>query len=220
MGASRRGNAARWLHPRRIRKDRRRQLHAHLSCCGRLTFSGRAGLPKNVHRGESNDRYRPNSSPTQRGCRKRGARCTRPLHGCAEWRRRNSLARDTALPAITGSPRARCGCGISPEPTLATSSPAPAWTGTTMDGIFARLSPPAPQRCTWTCNSPAIASTTRIGSFRSLWIVTKDGGRWGRRSAVELCGLVCMIGGLPQVQLRGGRTSSGGWRITVRRPRL
>jgi len=59
-----------------------------------------------------------------------------------------------------------------------------------------------------------------IGSFRSLWIVTKDGGRWGRRSAVELCGLVCMIGGLPQVQLRGGRTSSGGWRITVRRPRL
>ena len=64
------------------------------------------------------------------------------------------------------------------------------------------------------------ADNSVIGSFRSLWIVTKDGGRWGRRSAVELCGLVCMIGGLPQVQLRGGRTSSGGWRITVRRPRL
>jgi len=42
LGAPRRGNAARRLHPRRSREDRRRQLHAHLSCCGWLTFSGPA----------------------------------------------------------------------------------------------------------------------------------------------------------------------------------
>src|SRR5882672_1966445 len=70
---------------------------------------------------------------------------------------------------------------------LATFSPVPARTGTTANGIFARLSPPDRPRCIWTYNSPVIASTNSdIGSFRSLWILTETGGRWGVAAAVEL----------------------------------
>jgi hypothetical protein len=39
--------------------------------------------------------------------------------------------------------------------------PVPVRTGTTANGIFAKLSPPPLPRCTWTCNSPAIALTIR-----------------------------------------------------------
>jgi membrane dipeptidase len=44
MGPARRGDAARWLHTRGGGQDRRRQLYADLSCCGRLTRTDRAAL--------------------------------------------------------------------------------------------------------------------------------------------------------------------------------
>ena len=47
------------------------------------------------------------------------------------------------------------------DPILAIFSPVPVQTGTTVNGIFAELSPPERPRCTWTCNSPAIAPTIR-----------------------------------------------------------
>src|SRR5262249_22231414 len=61
------------------------------------------------------------------------------------------------------------------------------------------------------------ADNSVIGSFRSLWIVIEDGGTLGRRGAVELRGIVCMISRPPEVQFQSGRTNSGGWRTTVRR---
>src|SRR5215813_5091859 len=47
------------------------------------------------------------------------------------------------------------------EAILAIFSRAPARTGITVNGIFAKLSPTERPRCTWTCNSPAIALTIR-----------------------------------------------------------
>jgi len=62
----------------------------------------------------------------------------------------------------------------------------------------------------------------KLGDRLLSLVVDRHQGRrtLGRRGAVELRGLVCMIGGLPEVQFQGGRMSSGGCRTTVRRPRL
>ena len=63
------------------------------------------------------------------------------------------------------------------------------------------------------------ADNSVIGSFRSLWIVTKDDGagpsRRGRASRNSLHDQQAA-----EVQFQSGRTNSGGWRTTVRRPRL
>src|SRR6266446_7125918 len=78
-----------------------------------------------------------------------------------------------------------------PGADLATFSPVPARTGTTANGIFARLSPPDRPRCIWTYNSPVIASTIRslarsahCGSSPSA----TDAGPWrrGRASRIDL----------------------------------
>src|SRR3984893_3477081 len=48
VGAFRRGDAARRLQPRAGGQDRRRQLPAHLSCCGRLKLPNSARLASAV----------------------------------------------------------------------------------------------------------------------------------------------------------------------------
>ena len=80
---------------------------------------------------------------------------------------------EPALLAMLHFPHYRLGGGRmrvwdQPNAYLGDFSPVPARTGTTADGIFARLSPPAPRRCTWTCNSPAIAPTKHSTRFHAV----------------------------------------------------
>jgi hypothetical protein len=61
------------------------------------------------------------------------------------------------------------------------------------------------------------ADDSVIGSFRSLWIVREDGGRWAER-----CGRALRVNTARLVDCRRlahrDRTSSGGCRKTIRRP--
>src|SRR6266853_2704927 len=92
---------------------------------------------------------------------------------------------------ITGWLGAGCECGISPALTSVTFSPVRARTGTTANGIFARLLPPDRPRCIWTSNLPAIASTIQ-SSARSAHCGSSpspaDAGQWrrGRASRIDL----------------------------------
>src|SRR6266446_719697 len=70
-----------------------------------------------------------------------------------------------------------------PGADLATFSPVAAWTGTTANGIFARLSPPDRPRCIWMYNSPAFAPTIRsLGRSARCGssTITANAGPWRR----------------------------------------
>jgi hypothetical protein len=62
---------------------------------------------------------------------------------------------------------------------LATFSPVPARTGTTALGIFRKVIAAGPAKVHLDVLFTRYRSDNSvIGSFRSLWIVTEQGGRW------------------------------------------
>ena len=80
---------------------------------------------------------------------------------------------------ITGSPAAGCGCGISPAPYLGDflARAGADWHHSAWD--FRHVIAAGPAKVHLDVQFTRYrADNSAIGSFRSLWIVTEDGGGW------------------------------------------